>query len=356
MLRRALTLIGSVSLVYLGFGLIQIVFLNVSVTLFIIIIYAFAVKRLLATVRFTPVLKLTVIKKILHFGLFTLLSRLSYLINYQAGRLIIGAVLGVSWVTYYVVPFMIVERITMLTVRRGMVVFPAISELQGLRRYDTIRDLYLTSSRVVLAVATSICLPLMVFGGRLMGLWMGPSFEKESGVVIVLITSGLYLSALTNVPTFVVEGLGKPKISGISSVSNAFIHVAMIIPFAKHLGIKGVAAAFLVSNACVAPVFIWYVNNRIVKIPLMKLLREAYAKPLLASLFVLIPSICIPQHRIVSLFTLAMVIVISFLGYFFVSSLIGVFPKQERRVVFEYSRMVLKKMLGYCRMMIRPLI
>ena len=44
------------------------------------------------------------------------------MINYQIDRLIIGAILGVLWVTYYVVPFMLISRISSITVRIAIVI------------------------------------------------------------------------------------------------------------------------------------------------------------------------------------------------------------------------------------------
>ena len=337
------TMAGTAFLLYLGLGLVHIVILNISISLLAIIVYAFIAKRLLPTIQVIPAFNFLVLKKIIRFGLFSLLSRLSYIINYQADRIVTGAILGVSWVTYYVVPFTIVSRITMLTVRMGTVIFPAISELQGKKQHDTITELYLTASRVITTVATAICLPLIFFGGRLLALWMGPDFGEKGGLVIVLITLALYLSALTNVPTFVVDGLGRPKISGLASLCNAFLNLALVIPLAMYMGINGVATAFFVSNICVTPVFIWYVNNKIVQIPLMRLMREAYAKPLFAGLLMLPALISFPKDRIDNVFQLLGIIAMSGFVYFGVSSLIGVFPRQERKVVFDYFRIVLDK-------------
>jgi O-antigen/teichoic acid export membrane protein len=339
----ATTTAGTAFLLYLGFGLLQVVVLHIAISIMGIMAYAIASKRLMPKIRFAPVLKLSVIKKVLHFGIFSLLGRIAYLVNFQADRIVIGALLGVSLVTYYVIPFMLVMRLITITEKVGFVLFPAISELQGSNRFDIINDLYIKSSRVILAVATSICLPLFVFGDRLLALWMGPDFGEKAGLVIFLLTVALYLSTFTHVPTYVVNGIGLPKISGLAALSCALLNLLLVVPLAIQMGILGVALAFLISNICVTPVFILYVNNKIVKLPLRKLLNESYVKPLLAALLLFLPLVAVRQHQIDSLLLLLIVMVLSGGLYFLVASLVGVFPQQERKVVFDYIRMVMKK-------------
>jgi hypothetical protein len=80
-----------------------------------------------------------------------------------------------------------------------------------------------------------------------------------------------------------------------------------------------------------------------VKLPLRKLLNESYVKPLLAALLLFLPLVAVRQHQIDSLLLLLIVMVLSGGLYFLVASLVGVFPQQERKVVFDYIRMVMKK-------------
>lgn len=337
------TMIGTALLVYLGYGLLEIVGLNVLINLALIFLYAFFTRRLLPSVSFVPSFELSVMKKILKFGVFSLLSRISYLVNYQVDRLVVGAILGVSWVTYYVVPFTLLNRLSSITVSVGTVIFPAISELQGNKRYETITELYLISSRVIVAIAVSIIFPLLVFGDRLMSLWMGTDFGEKTSTVMFLLTVVFFLSALTNVPSFAADGLGKPKVTGIAAISNTVLYLALIIPMARNFGIEGVAAAILISSACVTPAFVWYVNNKLIGVSMLRLLKEAYARPFFAGLLVFVPLCFLPQDRINNVFVLVGIGISSSLVYFFISTLTGVFPERERRILYGYFWVILKK-------------
>ena len=335
------TSVGMAILLYLGFGLIHIVWFNVIATAAGILVYWVVVVRMLPAVRIRPVFDVTVLKIVLRFGMYSVLGRIAYLVNYHADRIVIGVLLGVASVTYYVVPFTMVSRLTSITVRIGQVIFPAISELQGQHRYETINELYIVSSRVIFTVATAMCVPLAIFGPRLLALWMGAEFGEKAGWVMVLVSLALYISALTNVPSFVVEGLGHPKISGFASLGSASLNICMAIPLAKFFGIVGVSVAFLVSNAIAVPLFIFYVERKILKVATTETFRLAYLKPLLAGGLTFTPFLFFPQSTIANLFALLCLMGFSSLCYFAVCFLLGIFPQQVEATVCTLFRKAL---------------
>ena len=337
------TTLGTAVILYLGFGLLQIVWYNIVVTAIGVVIYWLLVRRLAPALRIRPVLRPEMLKQVISFGMYSVLSRIAYLINYHADRLVIGALLGIAGVTYYVVPFTMVSRLTSITVRIGQVIFPAISELQGQKRYGAINELYVVASRVICAVAISICIPLAIFGRRLLTLWMGPDFGQNAGWVMVLVTLALFFSALTNVPSYVVEGLGLPRISGFAAFGCALLNVGLAIVLAKPFGITGVAAAFLAGNAVIAPLFIGYVNGRVLNLPLWSTLREAYLKPLLCGLLTLTPFMFIRQELIGNLFLLLAVVASSSVCYLAACFLTGVFPQQVEIMVSGFFRKGLRR-------------
>lgn len=343
MIMTFLTTIITVFLLYLGLGLKEIIILNVIISFLGCFLYAVIGKRLIAGLKLTPTINYSALRMVLKFGLFSSLNRISGIILFQGIRLLTGVILGASWVTYYVVPFSLISKGTAITFRLGVVIFPAISELQGLKRYERITDLYIQSSRIIICVSTAICLPLMFFGGRLLSLWMGTDFGEKSSALFFLLTLAIYLSTLTNVPSFVVDGMGKPKISGISSMSSAILNLALSIYLAKYMGINGIGLASLISTACVVPVFIWYVNNKVLHVSLLRLSKEAYAKPLLAALVMLIPLIAMPQNRIDSLLVLMVLMVIAMFGYLAVACLVGAFPRDERKFLYGYLGLVSRR-------------
>ena len=328
-----LTTLGTALILWFGFSLLQVVSFNVVVSIVSIAAYVVIVKRLMPGVSLRPRLCMPMLRRVLGFGLYSVLSRIAYVANYQGDRLFTGAILGVSSVTHYVVPFSLADRVSSITVRIGSVIFPAISELHGQKRHDEIVRLYLVSSRVILALSTAVCLPLGVFGNRLVALWMGSDFGLRTVGIVELVTLGLYMTSLTNVPSFVVDGLGRPRISGISASCTTILHLSLIIPLAKVLGLIGIATAFLVSTAVVGPVFVYYVNRNVIMIPQLRMLKEAYAKPLAAGVVSVVPVCLVSQSHVHSVFVLLALMGSTSLLYVVVAYAIGVFPSEAQRYV-----------------------
>jgi len=339
-----ITTIGAVLLLRTGFGLLSLVWLNIIVPLLAALLYFVFIRRLLPAVSFRLMYRLSVMKRLLHFGMYAMLSRITDVIVRQIDLLIIGAILGVASVTYYVIPFTILNRLTGLLGRVGMVIFPAISELQGQQQHETISDLYLTSSRIILSFATALTVPLLIFGVHFLSLWMTPEFAERGGTVLLLITVGVFINLCTNVPTFVVNGLGKPKISGLAAISNATVFLSLMVPGAIHFNIAGVAAAYVISAVTVGPLFIWFVTSKVLELPLRQLLKEVYLRPLLAGITVAVPLHFVPQAHIQNIFILLLVMGGGMGLYFVVALLFGVYQQRERRVLMEYLTQVITRL------------
>ena len=280
----AVTWTTNATLVLLGFGIQHIVALDIVLSFFGILLYLAIARRLLPFATPMPALRPRAFGTILHFGAFTFLSKLAYFMNYHIDRLVVGSILDVASITYYAIPFMVITKTTSIVTRMAMVIFPAISELQGSRRLSDIPGLYVNASRIVLILSIAACCPLLLFGKDLLALWMGPEFAVKSGTVVILLTISILFSMLTNVPSYTVDGLGLPQISGIASMINAAINVSLIIPAAKLLGLPGIATVFLLSNVVVTPLFVVYVTRKVVLMSIKQLFMEAYFRPLLSCL------------------------------------------------------------------------
>jgi len=339
------TTLSTVCLLYIGFGLEAIVILNVLLILLNILAYMLINKRLLPQLKYLPSFDVTAFKTVLSFGLYSSLGRLSGIIQFQMDRILTGAILGASFVTYYFVPFTLVSKAVTLTSQLSGVILPVVSRLHGEKNFQSLIGLYLQSSRLIIAMASSICLPLFLFGKQFLTLWMGCEFAQQSGRVLMLITLALYADAFTNVPSFVVQGLGRPKITGIFAMANAIINLALFYPLAKSMGVDGIALAFLISSAGIAPIFVFYANNRVLGYSMLRLIKDAYLLPLASLLLVGVPFFFFPEHRIDNILLLLGVMMSVTLLYLLLSALIGVFSKDELRQCYDYVRLIFRWLL-----------
>lgn len=342
----AISTLGAVALLRGGFGLVALVWLNVIIPAGVSLFYFFSIQRLLPNIPVRFSFDIATFKRVLSFGMYSILGRVAGVITNQVGPILIGTFLGVASVTYYIIPFTILNRLTSLLGRIGMVILPAISELQGQRRLAVIRQFYLTSYRIIFSFAIAFIVPLLIFGVRFLSLWMGPEFAEQGGSVLFILSIGIFFDLCTNVPCFVVNGLGRPKISSIAALSSSVIFLCLLIPGADTGGIIGVAAAFAISQLFVAPFFIRYVNCTVVGATMAELWKEVYQRPLLTGLVVAVPLLFVPQKQIQNIFYLLLVMGAGMGSYFILALASGVYQPQERRILMEYLRRVTRRIRG----------
>lgn len=331
---------GTAGLLFLGAALPHLVLLNVAVALLATLIYIVTAMRVAPGLRILPVTDRPAMRRMLQFGLFSTLSRVAYTALCHFDRILIAALLGVSAVTFCVVPMMLVERVSALAMEMSNVIFPAVSELQGQRRVAALAELYLTSSRVMSTLSNAICVPLLVFGQRLLALWMGDAFAAQTGLVVVLFTLSAMLNNLTSIPSFTADGMGKPQITGTSAVCSALLYFSLMVPLTRIWGINGVALAGVLCNAIVAPVLAWYVTRHVLGLSIRRLIRVALAGPFTLGLAWLLLLQIVPQDRITNLFVLLGVMALSGGAYLLAAIPTGVMATRERGAVLGYLRLV----------------
>lgn len=325
-------------LIYLGYGLIHIVVLNICIPIIELALYWSLSKKLMPRLRLTKTFPRPVFSKVMSFGAFSLMSRLSYFLSYRTDRILIGILLGTAWVTYFVVPFALISRLATVMVKISNVLFPAISELQGRGDYESIKDFYLTSSRLVLILATAICLPLFLFGRQFLAVWMGAEFARQAEGIMPLVAIGFYLSAMTNVPTTVANGLGKPQSTGVASLVTSVIYLGLLVLLSRLAGVRGVAIAFVCGNLIVTPCFIYYVTRKVLRISIAGFIRDVFVRPVLAALFLVMAAAWFPIDRFDNLVVVLLLMAMAGLLYLVLAFLTGAFEDQEKRVVYDVLR------------------
>ena len=345
-LSSVLATTGTAALLFLRCSLPHIVLLNVGVQLLATVIYSIAASRASPGLCISPVTDRKAMGRMLRFGLFATLGRAAYTALCHFDRIVIAAILGVSAVTFCVVPTTFVERISALAMQISNVIFPAVSELQGQRREADVAELYLTANRVMTALSTALCVPLLVFGQRLLTLWMGEEFATQTGMVVVLATVGAMVNNLTNIPSFTADGMGKPQVTGLSAVSVAILYFSFMIPLARIMGINGVALAGVLCNVIVAPIFMWYVTRRVLGLTGRRLFLEALAGPYGLGLVLFLLLRLIPQESITNIFVLLVVMGVSAVVYLGAAVFTGVFASRERGAMLGYLRLVQARLQG----------
>lgn len=139
----------------------------------------------------------SVIWELFVFGGKTLIPGVSNVLLNQTTSVLILAYLGPAALALYSRPRSLVYRIDVLVRKMAMVLIPTTSSLESAGNLREIRELVVKAARYSLYLALPIVLVLVIFGGPIMQLWMGPRYANGW---IPAILAGSYLAVLVQLP------------------------------------------------------------------------------------------------------------------------------------------------------------
>ncbi|HEY4083231.1 MAG TPA: oligosaccharide flippase family protein [Burkholderiaceae bacterium] len=205
-------------------------------------------------------------RELLSFSAYTYLSRLASLSYQHSDKLVIAAVLGVPQVALYSVPVVLANRVLGMTFRLTQVIFPTSSALLAKGAHVEVRELMLLSMRYVGVLNVMAVVGLALIGRWFLTAWLGPEFADKGTAVLIMIAIGTLVDSVTNAPSLVTDGSGRPAVTGFFSAGRAVVGLAAIFVGARWGGIEGVAASHLVVSIFSAAVFLAYFGKRVIRI------------------------------------------------------------------------------------------
>lgn len=271
--------LATVFVLWLGYGIVEIVAVRVAASVFNIGVLVWMIRRLLPDVAFELPSRAT-LAALGKFSGFAYLSRLGMVAYAQGDKLILGALTSMSALAYYAVPFMLVNRMFSLTYRLGGVMFPVASALAARQETERLRELYLYAARYVFFLNCALAVLLITLAHEILLYWIGPTMAQNGAQVLLLITVAALIDSLTNAPSLVNDGLGRPHITGGFAIIRATLGVSLTFLLVAQQGVIGAAYAQVATAVVMVSLFLVYVHGRSVPVSLRDYLRVVVAPAL----------------------------------------------------------------------------
>ncbi|MFZ0738880.1 MAG: flippase [Candidatus Acidiferrales bacterium] len=185
----------------------------------------------------------TPIGPLLRFGGWITFDNLIGPLMVSIDRFIIGTVLSVSLLTYYVVPQEMITKLLIIPMALQQVIFPAFSGMIDRRNRDAGR-LYRYSTDVVFLALFPVTLVFVVFAQNVLGLWLGASFAASSYRVLQVLAIGVLANGMAHVPSSMIQAGGHPELNAKLHSIELPIYVLCAWWMIAHYGILGAAAAW----------------------------------------------------------------------------------------------------------------
>lgn len=182
----------------------------------------------------------SLVRPLLGFGGWVAATFLIIPIMETIDKLIIGGMLGARAVTYYTVPFNLVDRIRIFPRAFMRSLFPIFSRIDE----ENAEDLAAKSVRLLSALLTPLTVAGVFLISPFLKLWVGNRLSLHASPLGEILILGIWMNGLAHIPFAYIEGRGRPDIL-------TKLHLVML-PFffgalwagARWNGLEGVAMAW----------------------------------------------------------------------------------------------------------------
>jgi O-antigen/teichoic acid export membrane protein len=270
------TAITAVLVLIVGGGLLEVIIVTALMTVANLVTVFLLVSHYIAQYRISLRVRRERFRTLFRFGAYTFITRIAGALNTYVLQVVIAVILGAGAVAYFAVPLRITSGIEAGLSSLVAVIFPFVSKLKAQENMETLQSLYSNASRYVVALCTPPCLFIIVFSRQILKIWLGPAFAENAWLVLTLLATSSLMTTWAMVPANTAFGTGDIKVTAAFSSVVAGLNLLFSVLFTIKLGVTGTAAAVLVTSAQ-APVFVWYVTSRVVRISPRKYFGQVFA-------------------------------------------------------------------------------
>ncbi len=236
---------------FMGFGLVGCIVINVIVAFMSFIGYYILVKKNISSYVISFFINFKILKEIISFSFYIFLSRISGIFSTYIVRFVISFFLGPAAVTYYIVPSKLVGALGGITGGGISVIFPFSSQLGAGNNSDEIKNLFLKSSRILTAITFPMIVFISLFSEQILTIWVGVAFARQAWLVLSVISFSAFIGGMSTIPNLIILGQGNSKLIGVFSFLTIVLYIIFLPILTKLFGIIGTSFALLITNLAV---------------------------------------------------------------------------------------------------------
>ena len=290
---------GLVGCVYLGYGLVEMGYVILAVTIFSMILTVYIFIKVCPKVHIGPaIVGLSHARALLSFGLLSTIVTLAWTLTLQGHSLIIGKLISLKAVGIYAVAAFIVRNVRSTIVAPNRVLWPRFGHLDGENKHKEITSLFLRATQYNAILASGIILIVFVAGPDFIRFWVGEGFEVVYPALKVLALGYLIETSLT-AGGFLLGGTGRQGKNALFAATEGVLGIGLSVYLGWKMGLAGIALGFTISvtlmRGLICP---WYIC-RLLNISLLRYYISNLARPWLILLSLVFAAHCAGAVKLV---------------------------------------------------------
>jgi len=275
---------GSFSVLAAGFGLVALGVVSCAGQLLVAAVSVAAFRRRYPAVTISRELVTGErLRQMARYGRHTLLSSVAQIGIRQSPPVLIGAQMPTAFVGYFSIPSKLMEYLVDAIARVGIIANPNAAALAARGEFDTIARQGILLNRYCFALFMPAAVYLLVFGERLLGVWVPPFVSNSAPLLLPLVLGTAWAIAGQYVSSSLLFGLAKHAAWAWLCVGEAAVLLPGLIWVLPLHGLVGAAwvsmAAMILFRGLAAP---WFLCKAL-SFPFFQFLFSIYTRPLLTA-------------------------------------------------------------------------
>jgi O-antigen/teichoic acid export membrane protein len=192
----------------------------------------------------------------------------------RTDEIVIGAVMPMATVTPYALAGRLSKAAPLLVEQFMKLLVPLASEIHAVEHPARLRSLFVTTTRLTLALYLPLGGLLVLLGGPLLSMWVGPQYAPYTYIVAILVAAAMF-DAAAGPASSILQGMARHRLlagtSMLTGLANLGLSLALIGPF----GLAGVALGTLIPAAIQCAVLVVPYAMRLLKVGPGEVVRHA---------------------------------------------------------------------------------
>jgi O-antigen/teichoic acid export membrane protein len=242
------TLVGPLLLLPFTRSLFAVVVVMASSKVIAWLVYIILCFRTIPGMHGRPAPRLALVGPLVKFGGWMTVANVINPIMVQLDRFLIGALLSTAAVAYYTTPYELVTKYWFLSNAVLGVIFPAFATSFVLDRVRT-GLIFGRGVKYVFLILFPLVLGTIGLAPELLTAWLGVEFAREGTFVLRCLALGVFLNGLAQVPSALLQGVGRPDVTALLHVLELPLYLATAWFLIRSRGIEGAALAWTARTA-----------------------------------------------------------------------------------------------------------
>ena len=215
--------------------------------------------------RGTPLSGLGTLGPLIRDGGWMMISNVVSPLMVYLDRFVIGALISMTAVTFYAMPFELTSKLLFLPAAAIGVFFPAFAAMYAQNRDYTVQ-MFDRANRMVLIGVFPAGLIFVAFAREILHVWVGPEFAVGSATVMQLLAIGMLINGLAQVPVAFLQATRRADLTAKTHLMEFPLYAVMIVVLGRSMGVTGVALAWTLRVSIDTIALSWLCRRQMVEL------------------------------------------------------------------------------------------